>query len=90
MGISYGMAKVRYTVSPEHFQNNIRMQKMITLKQTSIDTVMAPIFFCRYHAKFSSATAAFFDSAAYSISSCEPGCSVQCSRSKVQCHSRDC
>lgn len=44
VGISYGMAKVHYTVSPEHFQNNIRMQKMITLKQTSINTVMVPYF----------------------------------------------
>ena len=42
MWISYGMAKVRYTVSPEHFQNNIRMQKMAKLKPTSINTVMAP------------------------------------------------
>jgi hypothetical protein len=37
MWTSYAMAKVHCTVSPEHFQNNIRMQKMITLKATSIN-----------------------------------------------------
>ena len=77
------MAKVHYTVSPERFHNNIRMQK-ITLKPTSRGGKGV-----RNLANFSSATSTFFDSVSYSISSYETVCSMTFSHSKEQCHSRD-